>query len=941
VKKDVECLKVVRNIVFMTQFRSLIIENLSSLLLFLNEAGALQQKHEIPDGNLDASATAMLVRDAYYKMMEKSKDGPQKKKRDDILAKAVERDSNKAVTIFSKVFSVREQFSAQFGSLINPVLSDLSTIMGSSKRKLFGDPLGSKTAPYLWKLDEAILRGTFVVQIPPSYIDLNCENTSRSQLLGSGKFGDVLKGSLYGQKLAFKHMSLSQDMGPNLSTVARGEIFTEIQHKWRVYTQANILKLFGVLIIGDICYLTFERMGISLHKVMHGGPGMKKYRLKQRDIVSIGLGVASGLSFLHDEGILFYGLHPGNILLPFSEKESKFKVKPGDVKLTDFGSKILKREMSSASESTALHLKRDVYLSPEVLQNNYWLRASDTYSFGVVWWEMTQDDKIPFEGVKDVLNKVVTEGSRPEFVDRKRVGSMRPKIEQCWTNNPWDRPSDRSLISYFGKVLADFEKQRASVTRQFQGVSPRVESLNPNRQSARQYNSEFTTSKPGRSSVDTDGKSVAVSRIMSTNRLSSNRRSVRMSTKGSVPSLANGARSLRMSVRTSFNSTSTGRESMVSLIQQTHGFLDASTATMTTSDVIRMVRTMNSHFKDAVVQLRAIINIRNLAQNESLAEWLVGLGVGKAVLRAMKTHKKSAELVGASCGAFCNLSFSPKSSQVLMKSGVAKSVIAAMKHYQNDAVVQEEGLKALINLEYGDMQRKEALLDLGAPELVLQALATHISIPRVVVEACAAIASLQECFIHRSDEFSVEYDELEDFYTMQAVPRIIRAMQIHASIPDVQAEAFEALKAICLLPWQDGRKLHILENGVAPVIATAMSQFIHDADMQLTGCALIAAIGSTENTRVTDKMIDSRLPECVIQAMVKNCTPDDEDIQIRGIFALYNITLGKKQMAKFLTSKKVKQVLDATMKKFKSSKQLKVNATALKKLLQKNGKVPK
>lgn len=69
--------------------------------------------------------------------------------------------------------------------------------------------------------------------------------------------------------------------------------------------------------------------------------------------------------------------------------------------------------------------------------------------------------------------------------------------------------------------------------------------------------------------------------------------------------------------------------SLASLATQTHMFLDYDVSTLTGASIIRNVRTMNAHIKDGTVQVRALISIRDIASTDTLAQWLIGLGVGK------------------------------------------------------------------------------------------------------------------------------------------------------------------------------------------------------------------------------------------------------------------------------------------------------------------------
>ena len=77
------------------------------------------------------------------------------------------------------------------------------------------------------------------------------------------------------------------------------------------------------------------------------------------------------LNYLHSQGIVYGDLKPENILID----------KYGYVKLTDFGaSKLL-----NGKQSVMGFAGTPDYLAPEVLRNKSITKASDWWTFGVLW----------------------------------------------------------------------------------------------------------------------------------------------------------------------------------------------------------------------------------------------------------------------------------------------------------------------------------------------------------------------------------------------------------------------------------------------------------------------------------------------------------------------------------------------------------------------------
>jgi len=106
-------------------------------------------------------------------------------------------------------------------------------------------------------------------------------------------------------------------------------------------------------------------------------------------------GMAAGLSFLHDRGLVHRDLKPANV---FSEAE---QVKIGDVGLSKYISES-RRSAQTQSVGTVY------YMAPEVARGRYG-REVDVYSLGVILYEMITG-RVPFEGetTAEILMKHLT-----------------------------------------------------------------------------------------------------------------------------------------------------------------------------------------------------------------------------------------------------------------------------------------------------------------------------------------------------------------------------------------------------------------------------------------------------------------------------------------------------------------------------------------------------
>lgn len=135
------------------------------------------------------------------------------------------------------------------------------------------------------------------------------------------------------------------------------------------------------------------------------------------------IGMASGIRYLHRQGIVHRNLRPCNVLL-----NSKH-----EPKLADFLDL-----PQSASEAVA-------YLAPEVLASKEYSDKSDIYSFGVIAYQIVTN-KVPYECDPRSIPSFVGSGGRPSF-----TAGVPPElvelISECWEQNPEKRITASKLVS--------------------------------------------------------------------------------------------------------------------------------------------------------------------------------------------------------------------------------------------------------------------------------------------------------------------------------------------------------------------------------------------------------------------------------------------------------------------------------------------------------------
>nr|CAD1834011.1 unnamed protein product [Ananas comosus var. bracteatus] len=160
----------------------------------------------------------------------------------------------------------------------------------------------------------------------------------------------------------------------------------------------------------------------------------RKGALKPTVAVALALDIARGMNYLHEHkpAIIHRDLEPSNILRDDS----------GHLKVADFDvSKSLKK-------TKKLERIDHWYMAPELFRNEEYDTKVDVFSFALILQELIEGCP-PFYPKQDseVLEAYASK-ERPPFRAplRKYSHGLKELIQQCWSQNPAERPSFREII---------------------------------------------------------------------------------------------------------------------------------------------------------------------------------------------------------------------------------------------------------------------------------------------------------------------------------------------------------------------------------------------------------------------------------------------------------------------------------------------------------------
>jgi eukaryotic-like serine/threonine-protein kinase len=207
-------------------------------------------------------------------------------------------------------------------------------------------------------------------------------------------------------------------------TVAIKTINMELAHEEmaeyeaRFYTEAkaagglnhpNIVTIYDIGKSEKIAYMAMELLQGKELKTMIA-PGRP---LPVTYAVDIAAQIAEGLGYAHEHGIVHRDIKPANIMI----------VRGGLVKITDFG--IARMRTTSVQTQVGIVLGSPRYMSPEQVAGKRSEPRSDTFSLGVILYEMVTG-KAPFNGedVTSVMFQILNFIPPPPSSINSEVPSM-------------------------------------------------------------------------------------------------------------------------------------------------------------------------------------------------------------------------------------------------------------------------------------------------------------------------------------------------------------------------------------------------------------------------------------------------------------------------------------------------------------------------------------
>ncbi|KAM8933758.1 mitogen-activated protein kinase kinase kinase 20 isoform 1-T1 [Pelodytes ibericus] len=260
-----------------------------------------------------------------------------------------------------------------------------------------------------------------------SFVQIKFNDLQFFESCGGGSFGSVYRAQWLSQEKEVAVKKL-------LKIEKEAEILSMLSHR-------NIIQFYGaVLEPPNYCIVTEYAAGGSLYEYINSN---RSEEMDMDHIMAWATDVAKGMHYLHMEApirVIHRDLKSRNVVI----------TSDGVLKICDFG--------ASRFHSHTTHMSlvgTFPWMAPEVIQSLPVSETCDTYSYGVVLWEMLTRE-VPFKGLEGLqVAWLVVEKNERLTIPSSCPRSFAVLMRQCWEADSKKRPSFKQIISSLESMLND------------------------------------------------------------------------------------------------------------------------------------------------------------------------------------------------------------------------------------------------------------------------------------------------------------------------------------------------------------------------------------------------------------------------------------------------------------------------------------------------------
>nr|XP_045013017.1 leukocyte tyrosine kinase receptor isoform X2 [Jaculus jaculus] len=286
--------------------------------------------------------------------------------------------------------------------------------------------------------------------LPPGLTEVSPANVTLLRALGHGAFGEVYEGMVIGLpgdpsplQVAIKTLPELCSYQDELDFLMEALIISKFSHQ-------NIVRCMGLSFRAAPRLILLELMsgGDMKSFLRHSRPHLgQPSPLAMQDLLQLAQDIAQGCHYLEENHFIHRDIAARNCLLSCTGPSRVAKI-------GDFG---MARDIYRASyyrkEGRALLPVK--WMPPEALLEGIFTSKTDSWSFGVLLWEIFSLGYMPYPGCgnQEVLDFVIT-GSRMG-PPRGCPGPVYRIMTQCWQHQPELRPNFASILEHLQYCTQD------------------------------------------------------------------------------------------------------------------------------------------------------------------------------------------------------------------------------------------------------------------------------------------------------------------------------------------------------------------------------------------------------------------------------------------------------------------------------------------------------
>ncbi|XP_020846648.1 mitogen-activated protein kinase kinase kinase 20 isoform X1 [Phascolarctos cinereus] len=260
-----------------------------------------------------------------------------------------------------------------------------------------------------------------------SFVQIKFDDLQFFENCGGGSFGSVYRARWISQdkEVAVKKL---------LKIEKEAEILSILSHR-------NIIQFYGVILEPPNYGIVTEYASLgSLYDYINSN---RSEEMDMEHIMTWATDVAKGMHYLHMEApvkVIHRDLKSRNVVIAAD----------GVLKICDFGASRFHNHTTHMSLVGTFP-----WMAPEVIQSLPVSETCDTYSYGVVLWEMLTRE-VPFKGLEGLqVAWLVVEKNERLTIPSSCPRSFAELLHQCWEADSKKRPSFKQIISILESMSND------------------------------------------------------------------------------------------------------------------------------------------------------------------------------------------------------------------------------------------------------------------------------------------------------------------------------------------------------------------------------------------------------------------------------------------------------------------------------------------------------